>query len=204
MNSERRPALRQLRIADPPERWEDLGFTIREGAIPFAGLSLEFVSAPEQGIVSWSLEGVDPAPSIDGLLTEKAGASPNAQGVEHANGALGVDHVVVATPNFERTAQALDEAGMPLRRIRETRRGRQGFRRLGPVILELVEAPGDDGSGRARFWGLVVVVADLDKLAMRLCDHLGTIRAAVQPGRQIATLRESAGLSLAMAFMTPE
>jgi hypothetical protein len=48
------------------------------------------------------------------------------------------------------------------------------------------------------------VVKELDALASRLGDRLGSIRDAVQPGRRIATLRESAGLGQAVAFMSPE
>ena len=93
---------------------------------------------------------------------------------------------------------------MPLRRIRETSGGvRQGFRRLGPAILELVEAR-DPDDGPARFWGLVVIVSDLEVLADRLGDRLGSVTDAVQPGRRIATLKASAGLGEAVAFMTPE
>jgi len=54
------------------------------------------------------------------------------------------------------------------------------------------------------FWGLVIVVISLEELAQRLGDQLSEIRPAVQPGRRIATLRESAGLSPAIAFMSPE
>ena len=78
-----------------------------------------------------------------------------------------------------------------------------GFRRLGPAILELVETK-DGPSGPARFWGLVVVVDDLHALAGRLGEQLGSIRDAVQPGRRIATLRASAGLGEAVAFISPE
>ena len=42
--------------------------------------------------------------------------------------------------------------------------------------------------GPARFWGLVVIVADLVGIRARLAPHVGEIRDAVQPGRQIATL----------------
>jgi hypothetical protein len=77
------------------------------------------------------------------------------------------------------------------------------FRRLGPAVLELVEVD-DAAPGPARFWGLVVIVADIEALAARLGDRLGSVREAVQPGRQIATLRESAGLGQAVAFMSPE
>jgi hypothetical protein len=112
--------------------------------------------------------------------------------------------VVVLTPDFDRTAGALVRVGLGLRRIREASAGvRQGFRRLGPVILELVEAPGLEG-GSARFWGLVVIVSDIDELAARLGDRLGPVKDAVQPGRRIATLRPAAGLQEAVAFMDPE
>ena len=68
----------------------------------------------------------------------------------------------------------------------------------------LVEAPAEDASAPARFWGLVVVVSDLDALARRLGPHLSPVKPAVQPGRRIATVRGSAGVSPALAFMTPE
>jgi hypothetical protein len=93
---------------------------------------------------------------------------------------------------------------MELRRIRHAPGGfRQGFRRLGPAILELVETP-EAPDGPARFWGLVVNVTDLGALAERLGDRLGPVKPAVQPGRHIATLRESAGLGQAVAFMSVE
>jgi sensor domain CHASE-containing protein len=143
--------------------------------------------------------------SIDGLVTELSKSALASAPVEHGNGALGIDHVVVTTPDFNRTAAALAEVGMELRRIRELPGGsRQGFRRVGPAILELVEAPAEDASGPARFWGLVVVVSDLDRLAERLSPLLGRVKPAVQPGRRIATLGAAAGVSPAVAFMTPE
>jgi hypothetical protein len=111
-----------------------------------------------------------------------------------------VDHVVVTTPDFERTREALAGAGMPLKRTVEMRGTRMGFRRLGRAILELVEAP-DAALG---FWGLVVTVSDLDALADRLGERFGSIRAAVQPGRRIATLRTTARLTTNVAFIDPE
>jgi hypothetical protein len=47
------------------------------------------------------------------------------------------------------------------------------------------------------------VVADLEHTASTLADLLGEPRAAVQPGRRIATLRKEAGLGPAVAFMSP-
>ncbi len=81
------------------------------------------------------------------------------QAPDHDNGALGIDHVVITTPNFARTSGALTDAGLELRRFREAPGGfRQGFRRLGQAILELVEirdapdpaAPPGSGVGRDR------------------------------------------------------
>jgi hypothetical protein len=91
---------------------------------------------------------------------------------------------------------------MPLRRESERDGRRQGFRRLGSAIMEIVEA--SDLPGPPRFWGLVVVVADLDALHARLAPHLREPRPAVQPGRRIATLGSSAGLSTQLAFMDSE
>jgi hypothetical protein len=197
-------ALVALRLADPPGRWEALGFTVPDGECPVGGVALE-LGAPGRGITGWLVTGLESA--LDGLpAIAGRGRRPSAS---HPNGATGIDHVVVITPDFDRTALALEQAGMPLRRVREVPGGRrrrafrQGFRRLGPAILELVEAPAME-PGPARFWGLVVVVEDLEALADRLGGRLGSIRDAVQPGRRIATLRESAGLGEAVAFMSAE
>lgn len=197
------PVLTALRIADPPEPWAALGFAVAEDGFSLGGVRVELSPGAGGGIVSWALDGVAGLRAIDGLPTESApvGALAN---LSHDNGAIGIDHVVVITPNLDRTAQALAAAGLELRRIRQSDRGRQGFRRLGPVILELVEASSLPASEPARFWGLVVVVSDLDALAQRLGARLGRPRAAVQPGRRIATLRSAAGIGPALAFMTPE
>jgi hypothetical protein len=50
----------------------------------------------------------------------------------------------------------------------------------------------------------VIIVQDLDALADRLNNHLTPIKPAVQPGRQITTLKRTAGLTPAIAFMDPE
>lgn len=199
----RRPELVALRVADPPERWEALGFTVVDGEISLRGVRVE-LGVPGGGIVAWRLRGLDAVEEIDGLSTETAAEEPERVLIDHPNGAIGIDHVVVLTPRFARTAAALGDVGLELRRTRVTSEGfRQGFRRLGPAILELVERP-EERDGPARFWGLVVNVADLDGLAVRLGKHLGPVRPAVQPGRRIATLRDSAGLGEAVAFMSVE
>jgi hypothetical protein len=175
---------------------------VDDGELAVGGVRLQ-LGAPGSGIVSWTLAGIDPRTEIDGLATDVAAPAPSVQ-VAHDNGAVGIDHVVVTTSDFDRTSDALELAGLPLRRVITAPNGnRMGFRRLGLAILELVEAR-EGAPGPARFWGLVIVVDDLDALASQLGDRLGSIRDAVQPGRRIATVRDSAGLGQAVAFMSPE
>ena len=191
-----RPELTALALADPPALWATLGFAVEDSRITLGGVWLE-LGLPGRGIVGWSLGEIDGLPMFPP-------PPPPARPAAHPNGAVGVDHVVVGTPDFDRTVAALEAADMALRR--EARRpdgARMGFRRLGPAILELVEVRSAE-PGPARFWGLVVIVEDLDALAERLGDRLAAIRPAVQPGRRIATLRESAWLGEAVAFMDPE
>ncbi len=196
-----RPELSGLRLGDPAERWTALGFDVNGSVISLGGISLA-LEAEGEGIVGWRLRGIDQVNSMDGLATELESEAPELGPAAHPNGAIGLDHVVVLTPRFTRTAAELAEAGIELRRIRHAPGGfRQGFRRLGPAILELVEAL-DEADGPARFWGLVVNVSDLDALANRLGEQLGEVKPAVQPGRRIATLRHSAGLGEAVAFMS--
>lgn len=196
-----RPELAALQIADPPSAWSDLGFTVEDGIVTVGGIEL-WLDATGRGITGWTLRHVSVTGDIDGLPTGVTGDPPPAP-VTHPNAAIGIDQVVITTPDFDRSAAALHAAGMPLRRVRDAGTFRQGFRRLGPAILELVEAP-DAPAGPARFWGLVVIVPDLYRLRHRMAEHLSEIRDAVQPGRHIAGLQASAGLSVRVAFMDPE
>jgi hypothetical protein len=131
----------------------------------------------------------------------------------HPNGVAAIDHVVAITPVLERTIASLQRAGLDLRRMRDepTPAGapRQAFFRLGEVILEIVQEPEAaiakaGGTGRpAFFWGVALIAPDLEATAARLGEHVGEVRAAVQPGRRIATVRRSAELGLPVALMTP-
>jgi hypothetical protein len=202
------PQLAGLAIADPPERWAALGFGVVENRVELGGVSIE-LGGPGTGITGWTLAGADAAlgHDIDGLfttrrekVTETVAQSLRVES-EHPNRALGVDHVVIVTPDFDRTAGALDAAGLGLWRTRLAGERRQGFRRLGPAIMEIVEAPEADAPG---FWGLTVTVTDLAAARAYMGVHLGGVRPAVQPGRHIATLGRGAGLSTRVALMDPE
>ena len=197
--------LEELELGGDAGPWERAGFAVHgEGSVRVGAVTLRF-AGEGQGIRAWTLRG-GPQTDVDGLPTRAATGDPPAEsGPKHPNGALRLDHIVVFTPDLNRTFNALEAAGLDLRRVRDAgtaeRPLRQGFYRLGEVILEVV---GDvEPAGPARFWGLVVIVEDLDATATLLGEGLGRVKDAVQPGRRIATVREPAGLGLPVAFMSP-
>lgn len=198
-----------LEIAGDVDVWRGLGLVVTDdGTIPLHGTSLRIVGGGEPGLVGWALSGVDSSldgVSIDdGLATRAVAPSPPLFG-DHELGASGLDHVVVLTPDLERTSSAITAAtGHELRRIREVGEMRQGFHRMGRggLIVELVERP-DVPAGPSSFWGLVLNVDDLDVACQRIGPELiGDPKDAVQPGRRIATVRREAGLGLPVALMT--
>lgn len=201
-----------LALADAPEAWTALGFSLdADGAIGLGGVRIS-LGAPGRGIVAWSLRGLADAVEIDGLVTQAVDVPPGgpepAGAPPHPNGAIGLDHVVVITPDFDRTAAVLQAHGLALRRVRHVGEGddafRRGFRRLGPAILELVESA-RAAAGPARFWGVTLIAEDLDAFVAGLGpERISEARAAVQPGRRIATLRRAAGLGMPVAVMDPE
>jgi catechol 2,3-dioxygenase-like lactoylglutathione lyase family enzyme len=190
------PSIDALEIADEPDGWSDAGFSVEEGLCTVSRVQLRLVGkGPKRGILGWTL-GEDAAGD---------GAAP------HPNGAVRVDHVVMLSPDLDRTVAELESQGFDLRRRREgeTPGGstRQAFFRAGEPILEVVQAPegtsvARDPGGPARLWGLAFLVEDMEHTAHELGDLLGRPRDAVQPGRRIATLRSEAGLGPAIAFMT--
>jgi hypothetical protein len=192
--------IEEIVLGDLPGVWEALGFRVDDGVWRIGSVAVRLAGpGAGRGIVEWSLRGAASA-ELDGLPTRRTDfpeAAPSVR-VEHPNGALQLDHVVVETGDLERTTAAFESAGIPLRRRRDDMPRRMAFFRLGEVILELVE--GDRSP--AAFWGMVVVVDDLDRLAAELGDRLGEIHDAVQPGRRIASLAEHAGVSPAFAFMS--
>jgi hypothetical protein len=190
------PSIDELEIADEPAAWSAAGFDVADGLCRVARVRLRLSGkGPGRGIVDWTL-GEEPA-------DEAAGP--------HPNGAVRVDHVVMLSPDLDRTVAELEAQGFDLRRRREgpTPGGstRQAFFRAGEPILEVVQAPEGTSVARnpespARLWGLAFGVEDLDRTAGALGEMLGRPRDAVQPGRRIATLRPDAGLGPAIAFMS--
>jgi hypothetical protein len=209
-----RPTIDELTLADEPERWAALGFTVSGGSCRLGSVRLRLAGAQAgRGIVGWSLRDVA-GTELDGLPTSRSErpADLTEPAAEHANGVLAIDHVVAVSPALDRSVRALRSAGLDLRRMREepTPAGapRQAFFRLGEVILEVVQEPEEvldrkgGGDRAAFFWGLALRVADLERTVLTLGAVVGSIRPAVQPGRRIATLRRSAGLAVPVALMS--
>jgi hypothetical protein len=190
------PSIATLDIADEPADWSAVGFDVEDGACAVSRMRLRLVGkGPKRGILGWTL----------GDDVSGDAAAP------HPNGAVRVDHVVMLSPELDRTVAELESQGFDLRRRREgeTPGGstRQAFFRAGEPILEVVQAPEGTSvarvpGGPARLWGLAFLVEDMDQTARELGDLLGRPRDAVQPGRRIATLRSEAGLGPAIAFMS--
>lgn len=206
------PALAGLDVADDPGAWRRLGFTVGDdGACAIGPVTLRITPSGESsGLTGWALRAERPLPAaLDGIPTATLppGEPPPAARTAHPNGATAVDHVVVATPNHDRTLAALEAAGLEVRRIRQAgtpeRPLRQAFLWAGEVIVEVAGPPEPVGEGPARLWGLTVVAPDLDDLAQQAAPLVGTVRDAVQEGRRIATVRREAEIAVPLAFMTP-
>jgi hypothetical protein len=199
-------------LAAEPDAWSAAGFAVEDAVVRAGTVRVRLAGADAgRGIVSWSLRDAL-STDVDGLSGSGSDAAASEPG-EHPNGVERIDHVVVVTPDLERTTAALAAAGIERRRVREVPMGKgrtlhQGFFRLGEVILEVVDGMPLDPAAEpapgaaAAFWGLVFVVADLDAAAARLGDRLGTPRDAVQPGQRIATFRREAGLGLPVALIS--
>jgi len=199
------PALAAIDVADPPQLWRELGFSVDEhGTCRVGQIELRLIGSDAgRGLLGWALCAQAPLPDLlDGIPTRTLapGDAPAGPARPHPNGATGLDHVVIRTPQLERTLAALDRAGFELRRIREAGPElRQAFLWAGEVLLEVGGPAEPAGDGPAALWGLVVVVPDLSRVG----DALGSVRPAVQQGRMIATVRREFGSSVPIAFMTP-
>ncbi len=206
------PTIDELTVADAPATWSALGFEVNGDVCVCGDVRIRLAGADAgRGLSGWSLREIE-AGELDGLATARSDRPPPSECPAHANGITALDHVVAISPALERTVRALREAGLDLRRIREepTPAGapRQAFFRLGATILEVVQEPPEaseraGGDRPAFFWGLAFVAPDLDATVAGLGDRVSEIRAAVQPGRRIATLRRSAGLAAPVALITP-
>lgn len=199
----------ELVIGGSRANWAQVGISFsHEGVFAIGELVLRIDESLPPGLHSWVLSNIGTTvSSIDGIPTTAASANFQTAEIESDEFALrplGIDHVVVNTPDLERTSRALHEAtGAELKRIRDAGNGmRQGFHRLGDVIVEIVSAP-SISAGSASLWGFVVNVADVNEIAAYLGpDVLSPPKPAVQKNRLIATFRGAVGLGVPVALMS--
>lgn len=195
-------------VGDEPEAWAEAGFAVDGSTIDVAGVTISCLgdgSAPRWRL--WS----DTAPvpdSVDGITTEAADEPRAGSASSHENTVVELDHVVLASPDLERTTEVFAGLGVECRRTRDVPGSepamQQRFFRLGGVILELVGRTAGNGEGPASIWGLAFTVADIDAATERLAGACGAPKDAVQQGRRIATVRtRDLGVSLPIALMTP-
>ncbi len=210
-------AIAELALRADPAPWSRIGLVIDGSHATIGGVRLRFepgVRASnrppgelEAAITRWGLAGLPadtPTPeSIDGLVTYAVAPTTSGVLIPGDSGIVGFDHLVVMTSSLERTCQAITAAtGEALRRVREAGEVRQGFHRLGEVIVEVVESAAVT-EPLASFWGFVWNVADIHEVCAELGPELiGLPRPAVQPGRFIASFRRAAGLGLPIAIMS--
>jgi hypothetical protein len=195
-------AIVEFLISAPSEPWESIGLTVSGGVAQVGTVRLRFVPGDE-GVIGWGIAGAPiDVDSIEGLPTFAAPESGPAP--THAMDVNGFDHIIVTTTSIERTSGEIERCtGEGLRRIREAGPIRQGFHRIGEVIVEVVQTDRVTDE-HAHFGGLVINVNDIDALCERLgLDVISEPRVAVQPGRRIASIRRTVGLGVPVAIMTP-
>lgn len=196
-----------LVVGDGPDAWAAAGFAVDGDEVAIGGVRV-LCTGDDGGADRWRLRADGDVPSsVDGIETTTTAQEPPAPGA-HPNGVTRFDHVVLRSPDLDRTTAALGSLGLDLRRTRDVGLGRQPvqqrFFRMGEVILELVGPLEPDGDGPCRIWGYALVTEDIDASATHLGDRCSAPKPAVQPGRRIATVRtRELGIGPAIALMTP-
>ncbi|GAS98641.1 putative uncharacterized protein [Mycolicibacterium canariasense] len=198
----------EIEVADPPQAWARAGFSVDPAGIVRVGGVRIRCTGPSKGtgILGWSLHDIAADGSLDGIPTRRSDAAP-ADPATHANGVTAIDHIVMLSPDLGRTVAALAAIGAQPRRERDGELGgrpiRQIFFRFGPVIIEVVGAPGASGDGPSSLWGITYVVADIDATAAFFGGRTAPVKDAVQPGRRITTLDHRAlGMSVRTAMIS--
>lgn len=197
--------LKELVVGDEASAWEALGFTVEGNRCRVGHVDVVFDPSVGKGIRRWTLVGEGPD-QLEGVPTEWSPAPLEPAGV-HPNGIYEIDHVVLTTPDIQRTIDTMASVDVPALRTRETNTYGapmlQVFFKLGQPILELIGPKEPAGEQPARFFGLAFTSDDLEKTG-EVMTALHPSKDAVQPGRRIATLDKSAGSTIAIAVMTPD
>ena len=210
------PRSMSSRSPTSPSNWAALGFEVGGRRCQIGAVRLRFTGTqPGAGIVALvaarrcrarSSTGCRPAISTAPAAGACAGASQRrARDRPRRRGLAG--SAIAAS-------QTLQAAGLDLRRVREepTPAGRAAPGVLPPRARDPRAGPGARAASieraggperPARFWGLALLVEDLDARRAS-CSRRTSARCApaVQPGRRIATVRRSAGLAVPLALMS--
>ena len=198
----------ELVVGGGAQNWASIGISFDlDNCAALGDVVLRLDNSQAPGLHSWVLHGADVSIlSIDGVVTaheidqSPRSASPQS---DFELGVIGVDHVVINTPDLMRTSDSLTAAtGAPLKRVRDAGNNvQQGFHRLGSVVVEIVTAPTMSQSV-ASLWGFVLNVKDIHAVANHVGpDVLSIPKPAVQAGKLIATFRSSVGLGVPVALM---
>ncbi|MBC95743.1 hypothetical protein CL649_02630 [bacterium] len=202
----------EINLTDDALSWERIGFEIvTENSIQtiiVGNTKLCFEEIDEvKGITSVHVEGIKK--NVDSLnFNPTALSSKNFEASFHHNRIERIDHLVVTTPNPDRTTKALVKAGVTLSGIRtfgsSPNQTRQSFFWLGDVILELVGPHQAPKAGKPLFWGLALVSSDINETVRHLGDLCTPLKDAIQPGRKITTVKtRDLSIGVAIAIMSP-
>jgi len=205
-SSPRPHQLTQLHLPADLGAWQAAGFA-GDDQIRLGRTSL--IPRVTTAELSGSLDGIE---ELDGLALvprdqTMTDADTSSDAADHPNTAVAIDHVVVLTPDCDRTTTRFEQAGLHARRVRriESRSGtrRQTFFWMGDVVCELVGPDEADGDGPAAWWGMALTVQNLGAARELLGDNASDIKDAVQPGRQVSTVRSSAQLVVPTLLISP-
>ncbi|GAA4382763.1 VOC family protein [Tsukamurella soli] len=172
------------------------------------GLTLQPVPSGDGDAQLWSAEvngltvGFAPGCTSAESGATGAAAGTGAKGAATENSAgqadreiVGVDHVVLTSPNRDRTLATLcARLGFDLRLDRVQSWGvHQLFLRRGPLLVEVVLQDDADPAGPDLMWGIAWRTADIDVTCARLVAvgvTVGDIRRGHKPGTRVATVKD--------------
>lgn len=208
--SESAAVIDEIVVADAPEAWAAAGFSVDGDSVcRVGGVRVRLVGRDAgTGIVGWSMQNLPAGlAEVDGVPTGRS-TGTSVEPASHPNGVVSIDHLVLLSPDLDRTVAALTALGVDPRRERDGELGgqpiRQIFFRLGEVILEVIGSPGVATEGPSTLWGVTFVVDDIDASAAYFGEGTSPVKDAVQPGRRITTLRHrDLGLSVRTALISP-
>ncbi len=199
------PSLAEIRVGDPPELWDRLGFEVDANRVRLGDVDVVLTGADAgEGIHGWGWRGEAPAAGdIEAWTVDDTRA---ARREPHPNSALRVFYVVLFGPSWADAADSLTSCGLDVGEAREMGAPERPLLRsiaeAGEPAIEVIGPPERDSARPFDLWGTIIEVADIDATAAHLGDRLRPVKRAMQRGRRIATLDRTAGSSVPIAFIS--